>query len=63
VTHSITDELTPAQRRQEVAAILGRGLLRSGRACGSPPESPDQKALDVSAPSDPYVSWLTEPRS
>jgi hypothetical protein len=27
---SFTDELTPTQRRQEIAAILGRGLLRLG---------------------------------
>lgn len=62
--------LTPIQRRQEIAAILGRGLLRlrgvSGSApvvCDSAPESPSQKALDVSAPGDPHVSWLTQPRS
>ena len=64
------DTLTPKQRRQEIAAILGRGLLRlrdasvSGTtACDSAPEAPDQKALDVSAPGDPHVSWLAEPRS
>ena len=62
--------VTPIQRRQEIAATLGRGLLRlrdacvSGTAaCDSAPESPDQKALDVSAPGDPHVSWLAEPRS
>jgi len=67
---SITDELTPTQRRKEIAAILGRGLLRldSARgnqpaACDSETESPDQKALDVSAPGDPHVSRLAEPRS
>jgi hypothetical protein len=67
---SITDELTPTQRRQEIAAILGRGLLRLGSARGnhlaasdSTPDSTDQKALDVSAPGDPHVSWLTQPRS
>ena len=67
---SITDELTPAQRRKEIAAILGRGLLRldSARgnqpaACDSSPGSTGQKALDVSAPGDPHVSWLAEPRS
>jgi len=61
---------TPIQRRQEIAAILGRGLLRlrgaSGSApvaCDSAPEPPDQKALDVSAPGDPHVSWLAQPRS
>ena len=67
---SITDKLTSTQRRQEIAAILGRGLLRLDRTCGnppaacdSPPDSTDQKALDVSAPGDPHVSWLAEPRS
>jgi len=62
--------LTSIQRRQEIAAIFGRGLLRlhdsrvSGTAaCDSAPESPDQKALDVSAPGDPHVSWLAQPRS
>jgi hypothetical protein len=65
-----SEALTPIQRRQEIAAILGRGLLRfrdalvSGTAaCDSAPESPSQKALDVSAPGDPHVSWLTEPRT
>jgi len=64
------DTLTPTQRRQEIAAILGRGLLRLSNACANPPartgaapESLDQKALDVSAPGDPHVSWLAEPRS
>jgi hypothetical protein len=63
---SNTDHLTPKQRRQEIAAILGRGLLRLNDACGhqpATPDSPDQKALDVSAPGDPHVSWLTQPRS
>ena len=67
---SITEELNPTQRRKEIAAILGRGLLRLGStrgnqpaACGPAPESPYQKALDVSAPGDPHVSWLTQPRS
>lgn len=66
----IADNLTPIQRRQEVAAILGRGLLRLRTACTNPPEacdstpdSTDQKALDVSAPGDPHVSWLAEPRT
>ncbi len=68
--NSTADALTPTQRRQEIAAILGRGLLRLGSArgrplaaCDSAPETPDQKALDVSAPGDPHVSWLTQPRS
>jgi len=68
--NSIADSLTPDQRRKEVAAILGRGLLRlrtacanSPGACDSAPNSPVQKALDVSAPGDPHVSWLTEPRT
>lgn len=64
--HSAPDNLTPTQRRQEIAAILGRGLLRLNGACGHQPatlDSPDQKALDVSAPGDPHVSWLTQPRS
>ena len=63
---STTDVLTQSQRRQEIAAILGRGLLRLNGARGrqpATPESPDQKALDVSAPGDPHVSWLTQPRS
>jgi len=63
---TITDEQTPAQRRKEIAAILGRGLLRLNGARGKQPatsDSPDQKALDVSAPGDPHVSWLTQPRS
>jgi len=66
----IADSLTPEQRRQEVAAILGRGLLRlrtacnvEPTACSLAPENTDQKALDVSAPSDPHVSWLAEPRT
>jgi hypothetical protein len=60
----INDELTPTHRRQEIATILGRGLLRlniargnQSAACDSTPDSTDQKALDVSAPSDPHVSW------
>lgn len=68
--HSTTDVLTPTQRGKEIAAILGRGLLRLSNACanpsapgGSAPEPIDQKALDVSAPGDPHVSWLAEPRS
>lgn len=64
--HLTTDALTPTQRRQEIAAILGRGLLRLDSARGNQPatpDSPDQKALDVSAPGDPHVSWLTQPRS
>jgi hypothetical protein len=67
---SITDELNPTQRRKEIAAILGRGLLRLASvhpyapgSCDSAPESPDQKALDVSAPTDPHMSWLAQPRS
>jgi hypothetical protein len=68
--NSTADTLTPIQRRQEVAAILGRGLLRLRTACTSPPtacdsapESAGQIALDVSAPGDPHVSWLPEPRA
>jgi len=66
----IADSLTPEQRHQEVAAILGRRLLRLRSACTNPPEacdsapnSTDQKALDVSAPGDPHVSWLAKPRT
>ncbi len=33
---SITDDLTPKQRRQEIAAILGRGLLRFRNANSNP---------------------------
>ena len=68
--NSDIDNLTPEQRREEIAAILGRGLLRLDDVRGnqpaaheSTPGSPDQKALDVSAPGDPHVSWLAEPRS
>ena len=68
--NSTADSLTPTQRRQEVAAILGRGLLRLRAACTNPteaydsvPDPTDQKALDVSAPGDPHVSWLAEPRT
>jgi hypothetical protein len=68
--NSIADSLAPEQRRHEVAAILGRGLIRLRSACTDPPEacdpapnSLDQKALDVSAPGDPHVSWLAEPRT
>jgi hypothetical protein len=64
--HSTTGTLTPTQRRQEIAVILGRGLLRLNGARGkqlATPDFPDQKALDVSAPGDPHVSWLTQPRS
>jgi hypothetical protein len=66
----IADTLNPDQRRKDVAAILVRGLLRLRTACTNPPEacdsapdSTDQKALDVSAPGDPHVSWLAEPRT
>ena len=68
--NSTADNLTPIQRRQEVAAILGRGLLRLRTACNaepaawdSAPDSTDQKALDVSASGDPHVSWLAKPRT
>lgn len=68
--HSTTDALTPMQRRQEIAAILGRGVHRAcaarravPRACDSAPDSAEQKALDVSAPGDPHVSWLAKPRT
>ena len=68
--HSTTVTLTPVQRRQELAAIFGRGLLRLGSANenhtvagDSAPKTTDQKALDVSAPGDPHVSWLTQPRT
>ena len=64
--YSTIDALTPMQRRQEIAAILGRGLLRLNGAREkqlATQASPDQKALDVSAPGDPHVSWLAEPRS
>ncbi len=60
--------LSSAPRRQEIAAILGWGLHRflAGRklaeACDSAPDLAD-KALDVSAPRDPHVSWLAKPRT
>lgn len=66
----IADNLTPDQRRKEVAAILGRGVHRvcaasrdAPRACDSAPISTGQKALDVFAPGDPHVSRFTEPRT
>jgi hypothetical protein len=68
--NSIADSLTPEQRRHEVAAILGSGVHRVCAACRDAPRTRDpapifagQKALDVSAPGDPHVSWLTEPRT
>ena len=70
MVHSTTADLTPKLRRKEIAVILCRGLLRLSNTCANPPppcdsapEPPDQKALDVSAPGDPHVSWLAEPRS
>lgn len=65
---SNSDNLAPTQRRQEIAAILGRGLHRYLTACRlAPADSPldpaNQIALDVSAPGDPHVSWLAQPRS
>jgi len=68
--HSTPDVQTPIQRRQEISSILGRGLLRLLGSCGNLPVScdlvpgiTDQKALDVSAPGDPHVTWLTGPRT
>ncbi len=68
--HSIIEDVTPTQRRQEIAAIFGRGLHRYCAACkaapapcDSAPEFTDQKALDVSALGDPHVSWLAQPRT
>jgi hypothetical protein len=47
--NSTADALTPSQRRLEIAAILGRGLVRLRTACfveptscDSAPEFPDQ---------------------
>jgi hypothetical protein len=37
--YSTTNALTPTQRRKEIAAILGRGLLRLNAACGHQPAS------------------------
>jgi hypothetical protein len=66
----IADTLPPDQRRHEIAAILGRGLLRlraacnaDPAACDSAPNSTAQKALDVSAPGVAHVSRLAEPRT
>ena len=59
MTQSI-DDLTPTQRSQAIAAILARGLHRYLAACTP---APGQNALDVSAPGDPHVSRLTEPRA
>jgi hypothetical protein len=39
--HSTIDALTPAQRRKEIAAILGRGLLRLSAARGHQPATPE----------------------
>jgi len=67
---STAETLTPEKRRHEVAAILSRGLLRLRTACNvetaacNPASGlADEKALDVSAPGDPHVSWLAEPRT
>jgi hypothetical protein len=65
---SNSDNLTPILRRQEIAAILGRGLHRHLMACNLapadfPPDLAAEIALDVSAPGDPHVSRLTEPRA
>lgn len=70
MSNEIADSMTPVQRRLQVAVILGRGLIRlcttcnvEPAACSPAPENADQKALDVSAPGDPHVSWLAEPRT
>ncbi len=61
------DEMPPDQRREELAAILGRGLQRLFSRCRFGSVDDDQpavrKALDVSPETDPVVSRLTTPRS
>ena len=67
--HSLDDatDMTPDQRRREVAAILARGILRlratrqvapesaESGSCDDAPEPP-QKGLEVSAASRPHVT-------
>ena len=66
--------LTPDERHQELAAILGQGLLRFFGSSAMEAESHRhitpgeesetvQKALDVSPETDPVVSRLTQQRS
>jgi hypothetical protein len=57
--------LSSNERRQLIAAILGRGVHRALAACMHAPGScestlgsTEQKALDVSAPGDPHVSCV-----
>jgi hypothetical protein len=67
--HSPNDpaDLTPEQRRREIAVILARGILRlqstrqlaqESAPCGPPDDAPDplQKGLEVSATSRPHVT-------
>ena len=67
--HSLDDStnLTPEQRRQEIAAILARGILRlrgtrqvasESTESGSSDDAPERprKGLDVSATSRPHVT-------
>ena len=67
--HSLDDstELTPDQRRREIASILARGILRLRFMRRVAPEStesgssddaaePPQKGLDVRATSRPHVT-------
>lgn len=60
----IAVSLTPIQRRHEVAAILGRGLLRLCSACKNPPEACDsapestaRKALEGIGNSVHHSPW------
>ncbi len=62
MSQSATNDLSPIQRRREIAAILGRGLHRHLAAC-MPVLDDALIVLDVSAPSDRHVSWLAEPRA
>ena len=61
------DGMPPDQRREELAAILGRGLQRLFSRCGFSSVDENRprvrKALDVSPETDPVVSRLTTPRS
>lgn len=71
--HSPDDpaDLTPDQRRREIAAILARGILLlhhtrqlAPEAAASEPKEPRQKDLEVPATSRPHVTrGLTQPRS
>ena len=60
-SHDDPDNLTPDQRRREVAAILARGVLRlrskhlDPRPVGAAPE-PGESSLEVPRLSRPHVT-------